>query len=265
MNFIHPARLLKFCRKWTAYKNNRGEKMKKSYSCFTLIELLIVISIIAILASLLLPALNSAREKARDIACKNNLRTISQAGMLYVGDFQEYFPPALYQVVSYSSPYVSWASLFPFLGYYNSNTKKQTNNVRYCPSNPNQDESTYKIDYGINYMLAASVKSDNTLNSYDGYYWKWNKIAPWTTQKILFIEHTGAGFGFNHSGFKDLFNGQIRWRHNPRVMVNGKSPNGGIANAVFVDSSVRSLRYTDYRAWTDEKWKSIYARPEKDY
>ncbi|MBI4283522.1 MAG: DUF1559 domain-containing protein [Chloroflexi bacterium] len=71
---------------------NRSIIRHRSGHAFTLIELLVVIAVIAILAALLLPALKNARNMAKRAVCINNLRQISEALMVYHGDYNRWPP-----------------------------------------------------------------------------------------------------------------------------------------------------------------------------
>lgn len=77
---------------WWLRREGRGVSKAANFQGFTLIELLVVIGIIAILAALLLPTLNRAKEAGRTAVCKGNLHQYALALHMYVEDFKVYPP-----------------------------------------------------------------------------------------------------------------------------------------------------------------------------
>src|SRR5437667_12587568 len=77
----------------TSEQRRDGQQIRSRRSAFTLVELLVVIGIIALLISVLLPALTKARRAARTSACMSNIRQLCMAEIQYVQDNKGRFSP----------------------------------------------------------------------------------------------------------------------------------------------------------------------------
>lgn len=136
--------------------------MKKN---FTLIELLIVIAIIAILASMLLPALQKAKHKAKEITCANQLKQLGTTFSLYANDNQGWLPR---DSDDDGAPWVN--KLDDYLGLNVIYTKEATCGIFKCPSWYWMQYDSYKrpgISYCINYHVTGPGKYHKKLSNID--------------------------------------------------------------------------------------------------
>jgi len=169
------------------------------FRLFTLAELLVVISIIIILSSILLPALNKSKEKVRSIYCVNNNRQQGLAFGMYLNDYDSYFP---HYNLDMMGGFDLWNNVLIKPGYIkiSSFICPSMKDVKYEQNIYNSSRGLIYTGYGYNYEGPGSMYS--TMGD-EGYY-MYNRLSRIKKPSLMYVVMDTA------SGDTDAYYGYYR-------------------------------------------------------
>ncbi len=203
---------------------------------FTLIELLVVVVIIALLVSVLLPAVNTARKRARSSYCLSDLKELGLATLYYAGDYGDYLPT--YGVPGGSTHGILWnhwklpERLEPFLSRAEPKVQKNSGSVWQCPSD--------KKFYGRSSM--GRIYTSYMVDAEKTAYGKMAMPIKWLPYKIT--DYPGLSKGM----FEDILlrepSREALYADLAWVSGRNRRHNGGY-NVVFIDWHVKWYREVD--------------------
>jgi prepilin-type N-terminal cleavage/methylation domain-containing protein len=219
---------------------------------FTLLELLVVISVISILAAMLLPALQSSLKSARNIVCINNLRQLGIAVNEYTTDNDDYFMSGnadgdyLNKLAVYVGA-VNSSGVSTFNSGWNADSElsyNATSEVLICPcsQHPLKSQYSYLRNYGFNLYLSPQSQANAWTTP------KYPKTSQLPDQKVIIL-FDSTGVPMRDSVFYQPTGNGEAYRHghanrHAGYLINVDRTGGDTYNGAWTDGSVSGCRQT---------------------